>query len=146
MQTETNCHSPTVSSLKILVKVTGIKTLLDADSEIFVSGANERTVSRRVPAESFALFFGDFLDHGECLRPTILADSREDGIHQGNGSGVRGAEGSCFDRSQENFVTFARQGRNIGVRDTDAISASNARLLCTVDGLSKSAAEADRNY
>ena len=51
-------------------------------------------MSGHVLAESFALFFGEFLGQGECLRPTILTDGRKDGIQQSNGGGIGGAEGS----------------------------------------------------
>src|SRR5207253_934836 len=61
--------------------------LPDGRSEIFVTGTNDRE-SGHVPAESFALFFGEFLGQGECLRPTILTDGRKDCIQQSNGGGL----------------------------------------------------------
>jgi hypothetical protein len=61
---------------------------------MFVTTMNDEAVSGRVPAEAFALFFGYFLDQGERLRPTILADSGEDGIQQGDGGGIGGPERS----------------------------------------------------
>src|SRR2546425_6932684 len=92
-----------------------------------------------VPAGSFALFFGDFLHHGKGLRTAILANSREDGIQQGDGRGVRGAERCRFNGCEEKLVTLTGQGRNIGVRDCDAISSASTRLLGPFDGLSKPA-------
>ena len=68
--------------------------MFDDGNEMFVTEMNDGAASGRVPAQTLALFFGDFLDQGECLRPTILADSGEDGIQQGDGSGIGGAERS----------------------------------------------------
>src|SRR5438132_4130546 len=55
--------------------------------------------SRIVPAEAFAVLFGNLFYQPEYLRPPILSNGGEDCIQQGNWSGIRGAERSGFDGS-----------------------------------------------
>src|ERR1700675_4976365 len=86
-----------------------------------------------IPANTFALFFGDFFCHGECLGPAILADSGEDGIHQNHGSSIRRTVGSGFDGGQEQLVTNARERRNVCICNADAVSAVCPGLLGAVD-------------
>src|ERR1700676_1072427 len=50
-----------------------------------------------VPAEAFALLFGYFLKDGQRLRTAVLSAGGEDGVNEGDGGGIRGAEGSGFD-------------------------------------------------
>ncbi len=66
----------------------------------------------RVPAEAFALLFGDFLDDRERLRAMVLAAGGEDGVDEGDGSGVGSAEGSGLDAGEKDFIAFARERRN----------------------------------
>ena len=96
-----------------------------------------------VPAEAFALLFGDFLEDGERLRAAVLAASGEDGVDEGNWGGVGGAEGSGLDAGEEDFVAFAGEGRDIRVGDADAVGAAGAGQVHAFDGLAKAAAEAD---
>jgi hypothetical protein len=49
-----------------------------------------------VPAEAFALLFGDFLENGERLRAVVLAAGGKDGVDERDRSSVRGSEGSGF--------------------------------------------------
>ena len=62
-----------------------------------------------VPAEAFALLFGDFLDDGERLRAAVLAAGGQDCVDERNRRSVGRAEGCGLDASEENFVAFARE-------------------------------------
>src|ERR1700688_764597 len=97
-----------------------------------------------VPAEAFALLFGYFLEDSEGLWAAILAAGGEDGVDEGDGSGVGRAEGSGFDAGEENFVAFTGEGRNVGVRDAHTVSIARVGQMHTFDSLAEAAAEADR--
>src|SRR5919108_3756851 len=86
-------------------------------------------VSRIVPAETLALFFGNFFHDGKRLRAVILSNGGEQGIEQRDWRHVRSSKGSRLDRRDKNFVAFASQWREIRVCDADAIRAIRVRLL-----------------
>src|ERR1700756_3080554 len=95
------------------------------------------------PAGAFALFFGDFFEEGEGLRAAVLGTRGKNCVEQCNRSDVGGAERGGRDRGDEKFVAFTGEGRKVGVRDADAVSAVGAGLLNAVDGLAETAAESD---
>jgi hypothetical protein len=95
-----------------------------------------------VPAEAFALLFGYFLDDGECLRAAILSTGGEDGIYKRDWSGIRGAEGSGLNASEEDFIAFAREGGHISVCDADTVGASRACQVHALDSLTQAPAKA----
>lgn len=97
----------------------------------------------RVPAEAFALFFHDLLENRHGLRPAILPASSQDGIDESNRSGVRGAVRSGLDRGEKDFIAFAGQRGNVGVRDADAIGIARVGRMHAFNGLAQAAAEAD---
>jgi len=140
-------NSPTVSSLKILVKVTGIKTLLDAGSEYSFQGRMKDGCHEGYQRNPLRCSSAISLTMASVCARRYWPTAARMALHQGNGSGVRGAEGKFDSIEARKTSSHSRaQGRKIGVRDADAIGASNACLLGPVDGLSKSAAETDRNY
>src|SRR5579864_7875447 len=101
--------------------------------------------SNRIPAEAFALLFVDFFEDGERLWAAVLAAGGEDGIDERDGSGVGSAEGSGFDAREEDFVAFAGEGRDIGIRDPDTIRITVVGQVNTFNSLAKAASKTNRN-
>ena len=89
------------------------------------------------------MFFHDFLENRHGLRPAILPACSQDGIDESNGSGVRGAVRSGLDRGEKDFIAFAGQRGNVGVRDADAIGIPRMCRMHAFHGLPETAAEAD---
>src|SRR6267378_781219 len=98
-----------------------------------------------VPAGALALFLRNILCQSECLRAAIMANCGQERIDQSGWRGVRGAERSAFDGSQEDLVALPRQRRNICIRNAHAMGSTGPGLVRALYGLPQTAAEANRN-
>src|SRR6266849_10659872 len=96
-----------------------------------------------VPAESFALFLGNFLDDGERLGAAILTDGGKQRIEESHGRDIGSRKRRGFNRSQKDFVTLACQGREVSICNADTIRAASAGLLRAFHSLPKTPAKAN---
>jgi len=103
---------------------------LDAGRENIVTGANERTCQEGYQRNPLRCSSAISLTMASVCAPAILADSREDGIHQGNRSGVRRRRRKLI-RSRPGKLRHIRAPRE---KDRCQRCRRNRRLECVLAG------------
>jgi hypothetical protein len=75
------------------------------------------------------------------VRAAVLCASGENGVDQGYGSDVGRGKRSRFRRGHKKLIAFFSERRKVSIGNADAIGAVGSRLLDSLDGLAKAAAE-----
>src|SRR5215475_21162 len=99
----------------------------------------------RVPAETVPLLVIYFLEQGQCAAAPIMRTHNEQDMKQAHRGGIGIAE-RRFDRGHKALMGESCNRRNKGIGDAYAISTVGAGLLHSLDRLTQTAPEADRDH